>query len=173
MKRMQILQPEMKALQEKYKDDPTRQQKELMELYRKHKVNPMSGCLPMIIQMPIFFSLYQVLGKVIELRGAPFYGWITDLSKPDTIMVVMGISINILPLLMGVTMWVQQKMTTTPDPKSAMMGQMMTLVFIFIFWNMPSGLVLYWFITNILSILQQHYINKQEIPIHMPHAEAS
>ena len=173
MKRMQILQPEMKALQEKYKDDPTRQQKELMELYRKHKVNPMSGCLPMIVQMPIFFSLYQVLGKVVELRGAPFYGWITDLSKPDTIMVVMGISINILPLLMGVTMWVQQKMTTTPDPKSAMMGQMMTLVFIFIFWNMPSGLVLYWFITNILSILQQHYINKQEIPIHMPHAEAA
>jgi len=173
MKAMQILAPEVKLLQEKYKDDPARQQKEMMELYRKNKVNPMSGCFPMLLQMPIFFSLYQVLGKVIELRGAPFFGWIHDLSKPDTITVIAGMPINILPLLMGATMWVQQKMTTTPDPKSAMMSQFMTIFFLFIFWNMPSGLVLYWFVQNLLSILQQHYINKQDIPIHLSHSEAN
>ncbi len=172
MKGMQLLAPEMKAIQEKFKDDPQRQQKEMMELYRKYKVNPMSGCLPMLIQMPIFISLYQVLGKVIELRGAHFFGWITDLSKPDTITMIMGLPINILPILMGVTMWLQQKMTTSPDPKSARMGQIMTVVFLFIFWSMPSGLVLYWFVTNILSILQQHYINKQDFPVHLHHAEA-
>ena len=126
----------------------------------------------MLIQMPIFISLYQVLGKVIELRGAHFFGWITDLSKPDTITMIMGLPINILPILMGVTMWLQQKMTTSPDPKSARMGQIMTVVFLFIFWSMPSGLVLYWFVTNILSILQQHYINKQDFPVHLHHAEA-
>lgn len=169
MRKMQLIAPEMKALQEKFKDDPARQQKEIMGLYQKHKVNPMSGCLPLLIQMPIFIALYQVLGKVVELRGAPFFWWITDLSRPDTIGHIpgLGIAINILPILMGVTMWVQQKMTTTPDPKSAMMSQFMTIFFIFIFWNMPSGLVLYWFITNILSIAQQHYINKQDIPLHI------
>lgn len=171
MKGMQLMSPEMKAIQEKYKDDPQRMQREMMELYRKYKVNPMSGCLPMLIQMPVLISIYQVLGKVIELRGASFVWWMTDLSKPDTIATVMGLPINILPILMGATMYLQQKMTTTPDPKSAQMGQIMTIVFLFIFWSMPSGLVLYWFVTNLLSILQQHYVNKQEFPMHLHHAE--
>lgn len=173
MKAMQLLAPEMKKLQEKFKDDPARQQKETMALYKKHKVNPVAGCLPMLIQMPILFSFYAVLGKAIELRGAHFIWWITDLSKPDTVAYIAGFSINILPILMAATQWVQQKMApATPDPKNAMMGQMMTFVMLFIFWNMASGLVLYWFISNILSILQQHYINKQAIPVHLPHAHS-
>lgn len=173
MKRMQMLAPEMKSLQEKYKDDPARQQKELMALYKKYKVNPMSGCLPLLIQMPIFIALYNVLWKIVELRGAPFIFWIQDLSRPDTIAFLFGFPINILPLLMAATMWLQQKMTTTTDPKMAMMAPIMTIVFLFIFWNMPSGLVLYWFISNLLSILQQHYINKQAIPISLPHKKES
>ncbi len=173
MKAMQALAPEQKMISEKFKDDPARQQREVMALYKKHKVNPVSGCLPMLIQMPILYSFYAVLGKSIELRGAPFFGWITDLSKPDTVATVAGFSINILPILMSATMWVQQKMSpTSPDPKNAMMSQMMTVVFLFMFWNMPSGLVLYWFVSNILSVLQQHYINKQVIPVHLPHAHS-
>jgi len=166
MKTMQKLQPKLAKLKEKYGDDKERLNKELMQLYRTYKVNPMSGCLPMLLQIPVFFALYKVLLQAIELRHAPFSLWINDLSAPDRLM-IPGVEIPylggipVLTLLMGASMFLQQKMSPTSlDPTQARMMMMLPLVFTFFFINFPSGLVLYWLVNNILSIAQQYYVNK-------------
>jgi YidC/Oxa1 family membrane protein insertase len=153
MKEMKKLQPEMAKLKEKFKDDREKLNKEVMELYRRYKVNPMSGCLPMVIQIPIFFALYKVLLYSIEIRQAPFYWWIQDLSAPDPYY--------ISPIVMGASMFIQQWLTpTTGDPTQAKMMLIMPVVFTFMFLNFPTGLVIYWLFNNVLSIGQQLYINK-------------
>ena len=154
MKEMKKLQPEMAKLKEKFKDDKEKMNKETMELYRRYKVNPMSGCLPMVIQIPIFFALYKVLLYSIEIRHAPFYWWIQDLSAADPYY--------ISPILMGASMFIQQWMTpTTGDPTQAKMMLIMPVVFTFMFLTFPTGLVIYWLFNNLLSIGQQIYINKK------------
>lgn len=154
MEEMQRLQPYLKELRLKYKDDPRRMNKELMELYREHHVNPMSGCLPMLLQMPIFIALFTTLRNTIELREASFL-WIKDLSQPDTIFYMAGIPINPLPLVMGLSMFWQQKISTT-DPEQARMMVFMPVIFTVMFYNFSSGLVLYWFLQNILTIGHQY-----------------
>ncbi len=166
MKNMQKLQPKVAKLKEKFKDDPTRMNKEMMALYKTYKVNPVGGCLPMVIQIPFFFALYRVLMSAIELRHAPFFWWINDLSAPDRLMIGFNIpwlhGIPVLTLLMGVSMYLQQKMTpTTADPTQAKLMQFLPVIFTFMFINFASGLVLYWFVNNLLAILQQHLINRQ------------
>ena len=139
-------------------------QAEMMELYKKYKVNPVGGCLPMILQIPVFFALYKVLLVSIELRSAPFMLWITDLSAPDTLFGHIGgfSAGGPLPYLMGITMVVQQKMTpSSMDPKQAKMMMFMPVIFTFMFLNFASGLVLYWLVNNVLSIAQQFYINRK------------
>ncbi len=154
MKKMQKLQPLMAELKEKYKKDPQRLQKETMLLYKKHKVNPVGGCLPLLLQIPVFIALYNVLLKAIELRGAPFILWITDLSAKDPYYV--------LPIVMGLSMVIQQKMTPTAmDPKQAKIMMLMPVVFTFMFLTFPAGLVIYWLVNNILGIIQQYYANKK------------
>lgn len=153
MKEMQKLQPKMTELREKYKDDKERMSREVMELYRKNKVNPLSGCLPMIVQIPVFIALYNVLLNAIELRHAPFHLWIMDMSTKDPYYVT--------PILMGASMFLQQKMSpAAPDPTQQKVMMMMPVIFTVMFINLPSGLVLYWLVNNILSIAQQYYILK-------------
>ena len=166
MKEMQKLQPKMAALKEKHKKDRDAMNKAVMELYQTHKVNPLGGCLPMVIQMPIFIALYRALMSSIELRHAPFMLWMTDLSAADALfthMLGLPFTLGPLPLLMGASMFVQQKMTpsTGMDPNQAKMMMALPLVFTVMFLNMPTGLVLYWLVNNILTIGQQMYINKQ------------
>jgi YidC/Oxa1 family membrane protein insertase len=166
MKNMQKLQPKMVKLKEKYKDDPAMMNKEVMNLYKTYKVNPLGGCLPMVLQIPVFFALYKVLLMCIELRHAPFTLWITDLSAPDRLMIGMNIpylgGIPVLTLLMGASMFLQQKMTpTTADPTQAKIMMFLPIMFTFMFLNFASGLVLYWFVNNLLAILQQYLINQQ------------
>lgn len=164
MKKLQEIQPKMNEIREKYKKDPQKMQQEMMELYKKYKVNPMGGCLPMVLQIPVFFALYKVLLVSIELRGAPFMLWITDLSAPDTLFGhIAGFSLGgPLPYLMGITMIIQQKMTPSGmDPKQAKMMMLMPVIFTFMFLNFASGLVLYWLVNNLLSIGQQFFINKK------------
>ncbi|MDD3846707.1 MAG: membrane protein insertase YidC [Syntrophorhabdaceae bacterium] len=166
MAKMQAVQPEIKKLQEKYKNDKARLNQELMQIYKSRGVNPMSGCLPMLPQIPVFFALYKALSGAIELRHAPFLWWINDLSAPEDLFsfAVMGytIPIRLLPLIMGVTQVIQQKMTpTSTDPMQQKMMMFMPIVFTFIFWGFPSGLVLYWLVYNVASIGQQYYINKK------------
>ncbi len=154
MKSMQKLQPEMKRLREKYGSDKQRLNQELMGFYKENKVNPLGGCLPMLIQIPVFFALYRVLLGSIELRHAPFMLWITDLSAKDPYYVT--------PLIMGATMFLQQKMTpTNMDPTQEKIMLMMPVVFTFMFLNFPSGLVIYWLVNNVLTILQQYIIRRQ------------
>jgi len=154
MKEMKKIQPEMAKLREKFKDNKEKLNKEMMDLYRRYKVNPMSGCLPIAIQIPIFFALYKVLLYSIGIRHAPFYWWIHDLSAQDPYY--------ISPILMGASMFVQQWMTpTTGDPTQAKMMLIMPVVFTFMFLSFPTGLVIYWLFNNLLSIGQQIYINKQ------------
>ena len=153
MKEMQKVQPEMAMLREKYKDDKARLNREMMDLYKRRKVNPLGGCLPMVVQIPIFFALYWALMGSIELRHAPFILWINDLSYRDPIY--------ISPILMGASMLWQQKMTPTMgDPRQAKMMMFIPIIFTFIFLSFPAGLVIYWLITNILTIAQQYLINK-------------
>jgi len=153
MKEMQKLQPKMQELKDKYKDDRDGLNRAVMELYKTHKVNPLGGCLPMIVQIPVFFGLYKALMFSIELRHAPFYFWLQDLSAKDPYYVT--------PIIMGATMFIQQKMTpTNMDPIQAKMMLALPVVFTFMFLNFPSGLVLYWLVNNILTIAQQAYINK-------------
>ncbi len=166
MKTMQKLQPKLKKLKEKYGDDKVKMQQEMMQLYRTYKVNPMSGCLPMVLQIPVFFALYKVLLQAIELRHAPFMLWINDLSAPDRLMIpgvhipYLG-GIPVLTLLMGVSMYFQQKLSPSSlDPTQAKMMQFLPVIFTFMFINFPSGLVLYWLLNNIFSIAQQVYVNK-------------
>jgi YidC/Oxa1 family membrane protein insertase len=156
MKGLQKIQPLMKEIQEKYKDDRQRQNQELMKLYKDHKINPMGGCLPLVLQIPILFALYRVFQSAIELRQTPFHiagTWLPDLSAPDPYLIT--------PLLMGASWFVQQKMTPTPgDAMQQKIMMMMPLIFTFMFLTFPSGLVIYWLISNILSIIQQAYINR-------------
>ncbi len=166
MKNMQKLQPKIAKLRERYKDDPSKMNQEMMTLYKTYKVNPVGGCLPMLIQIPFFFALYQVLLAAIELRHAPFLLWMTDLSAPDRLWIGFDIpylhGIPILTLLMGASMFFQQKMTpTTADPAQARIMQFLPVVFTVMFINFASGLVLYWLINNLLSILQQYLINRK------------
>lgn len=167
MKKMQKLQPQIAKLREKYKGDKQRMNQEIMQMYKTYKVNPMGGCLPMVVQIPVFIAFYKVLGASIELRHAPFMLWINDLSAPDRLFPDLGIpyvgGIPVMTLLMGASMFIQQKMTpTTGDPTQAKMMMMMPIVFTFIFINFPSGLVLYWLVNNLLSIGQQYYTNKSK-----------
>ena len=164
MKSMQKLKPEMDKIKERFKNDRQRQGKETMELYKKHRVNPMGGCLPMLVQIPVFFALYRSLYQAIELRHAPFMLWITDLSAADTLFsdaLDLGFALGPLPLIMGFTMFVQQKMTPTAgDPNMAKMMLWMPVIFTFLFLSFPSGLVIYWLINNVLTIAQQYYIHR-------------
>ncbi len=166
MKDMQKLQPKIAKLREKYKDNKEKLNQETMALYKTYKVNPMGGCLPMVIQIPVFFALYSLLGYAIELRHAPFFLWINDLSAPDRLPIgiqipYVGNGIPVLTLLMGASMFIQQKMTpTTGDPTQAKMMLFLPVIFTFMFINFAAGLVLYWLVNNVLSIGQQYYINK-------------
>ncbi len=155
MQSMQQVQPKMAQLRKKHKDDPQTLNREIMELYKKHKVNPLGGCMPMLLQIPVFFALYKVLMVSIELRHAHFLPvWITDLSAHDPVF--------ILPVLTGASMFLQQKMTpSTGDPSQAKIMMLMPLIFTFMFLKFPSGLVLYWFVNNLLTIWQQ-YLNQKK-----------
>ena len=162
--KMQLLAPKMQELREKYKDDLTKQQQETMKLYQEYGISTTGGCLPLLIQMPILFALYRVLNSSIDLRQAGFALWINDLSMPDKIVSwnfsFLGLShVSGLALAMSLSMFIQQKMTLT-DPKQKAMVYMMPIMFLLMFSNLPSGLNLYYFVFNILSILQQIYINK-------------
>jgi len=164
MSKMQEIQPEMKRIQEQYKDDQARLQQEMMALYKRKGVNPMGGCLPLFLQIPVFLGLYNSLLKAIELRHAPFALWITDLSAPEYLK-VMGLGIPVMILLMGASMILQQ--WTTPsavDPQQKRMMMMMPVVFagMFILFPMPSGLVLYWLVNNVISIVQQNYMRSHK-----------
>jgi len=169
MKEMQKLQPLMAKIREKYKDNREQMNKELMGLYKTYKVNPMGGCLPMVIQIPVFFALFRILGNSIELRHAPFILWVNDLSAPDRLFnfpfqipfMSPPYGIPVLTLLMGASMFIQQKMTPTPgDPTQAKIMMFLPVIFTVMFINFPSGLVLYWLTNNLLSIGQQYRIKK-------------
>ncbi|MBK5094885.1 MAG: membrane protein insertase YidC [Deltaproteobacteria bacterium] len=167
MKKMQELGPIMKQIKEKYKDDKARQQQETMNLYKTYKINPMSGCLPMVLQIPVFIALYKGLLVAIELRHSPFMFWINDLSAPEHLwdIAVAGytIPVRLLPLLMGVSMFVQQKLSPSGgmDPAQQKMMLFMPLIFTFMFWGFPTGLTIYWLMNNLLSIGQQLIQNRQ------------
>ncbi len=168
MSEMQYIQPKMTEMREKYKDDPQRMNKEMMKLYKEHGVNPLGGCLPMLLQMPVLFSLFIVFRSTIQLRGKPFFLWINDLSSPDTLhlgfsLPFFGDSIHVLPIVMGITMIWQSKMSMT-DPKQKFMIYFMPLFMIFIFYSLPSGLNLYYAVFNLLSMAQTHYIKKKMHP---------
>ncbi|MDY6861963.1 MAG: membrane protein insertase YidC [Thermodesulfobacteriota bacterium] len=156
MKEMQKIQPKINAIKEKYKDNKEGLNKEIIELYRTNKVNPLGGCLPMLLQIPVFFALYKVLLDSIELRHAPFILWINDLSAKDPYYIT--------PILMGISMFIQQKMTPqVGDPTQAKLMLILPVIFTFMFLNFPSGLVIYWLVNNLLSIVQQFYINKYQV----------
>ncbi|MGH1373049.1 MAG: membrane protein insertase YidC [Cellvibrionaceae bacterium] len=153
MAKMRKFGPEMQRMKELYGDDRQKMSQEMMKLYKKEKINPLSGCLPILVQMPVFISLYWVLMESVELRHTPFLGWIADLSVKDPFF--------ILPVIMGATMFIQQKLNPTPpDPTQARIMQMMPIVFTFMFLWFPAGLVLYWVVNNTLSIAQQYVITK-------------
>jgi YidC/Oxa1 family membrane protein insertase len=164
---MQKLQPQMAHIREKYKDDSETMNREIMELYKRHKVNPLGGCLPMVLQIPVFIGLYNALLNSVEMRHAPFMWWITDLSAPDRLgelqlPFVQGAGIPILTLVMGASMFVQQWMTPAAgDPAQQRVMMIMPVMFTFMFVNFPSGLVLYWLVNNVLTIAQQVYMNRK------------
>jgi len=179
MAKMKAVQPQMTALRERYADDKAKQQQELMELYKREKINPLAGCLPIAIQIPVFFSLYKVLFVTIEMRHAPFFGWIHDLSAQDptnifnlfglipvdpTILPLVGsfLHLGAWPLIMGVTMWVQMKLNPAPpDPTQQMIFNWMPIIFTFMLANFPAGLVIYWAWNNTLSVIQQSVIMRK------------
>ena len=166
IRKMQLLQPRLKELQQKYKNEPLKQREALAKLYRDEKVNPMGGCLPLLLQMPVFFALYRVLSGSVQLRGAPFLLWITDLSRPEVLFSfggsVLGLSgMGLLPVMMGLAMFFQQKMSAT-DPKQKSMMYIMPIFMTWLFMRFPAGLTLYWFVNNILTIAQQEIIKLSE-----------
>jgi YidC/Oxa1 family membrane protein insertase len=173
MSKMKKLQPEMEKLKERFPDDRMKMQQEMMELYKREKVSPVSGCLPILVQIPIFFALYKVIYTTIELRHAPFFGWIQDLSAhdPTSIFNLFGLipwspplflMIGIWPIIMGITMWLQMRLNPTPpDPVQAQLFNWMPLLFTFMLGTFPAGLVIYWAWNNTLSILQQAFIMKK------------
>jgi YidC/Oxa1 family membrane protein insertase len=170
MNQMKKLQPLIKEIREKYKNDKKKLNEETMALYRTYKINPLGGCLPMLVQLPVFFALYRMLYEAIELRHAPFLLWINDLSAPDRLLrfnfsipfMHPPYGIPVLTLIMGASMLLQQKMSPPMgDPTQAKMMMFMPIVFTVIFINFSSGLVLYWLVNNVVSILQQQYITKK------------
>ncbi|MGI6245018.1 MAG: membrane protein insertase YidC [Pseudochelatococcus sp.] len=179
MAKMKAVQPEMLAIRERYKEDKVKQQQALMDLYKKEKINPIAGCWPMLVQIPVFFALYKVLFITIEMRHAPFFGWIKDLSAPDPLPIltlfglipwdpsqvpVLGpfLIIGLWPVLMGITMFVQMKMNPAPpDPIQQTMFTWMPILFTFMLASFPAGLVIYWSWNNLLSVLQQGYIMRK------------
>src|SRR5579872_161907 len=179
MAKMKSVQPQLALLKERYPDDKVKQQQEMMEIYKKEKINPIAGCLPVALQIPVFFSLYKVLFVTIEMRHAPFYGWIKDLSAPDptnlfnlfgllpfdpTHLPVFGtyLALGVWPLIMGVTMWLQFKLNPAqPDPTQQMIFSWMPLIFTFMLAGFPAGLVIYWAWNNLLSVLQQSLIMRR------------
>ncbi|MFP4225532.1 MAG: membrane protein insertase YidC, partial [Desulfobacterales bacterium] len=172
MAEMKKLQPLMADIRKKYKDDKKRMNEELMQLYKTYKVNPMSGCLPMLVQIPVFIAFYRMLYEAIELRHAPFMLWINDLSAPDRLfhfdinipLMLPPYGIPVLTIIMGATMFLQQKLSPPPgDPAQAKFMMMMPLVLTVIFINFPAGLVLYWLVNNVISIAQQYYITKKHV----------
>ena len=176
MAKMKAVQPEMMAIRERYADDKMKQQQAMMELYKKEKINPIAGCLPILVQIPVFFALYKVLFVTIDLRHAPFFGWIKDLSAPDpttifnlfgllpwdpSIVPVIGpfLMLGLWPLIMGVTMWFQMKLNPPPpDPTQKMIFDYMPIIFTFMLASFSAGLVIYWAWNNTLSVLQQSVI---------------
>ncbi len=172
MKKMKKLQPEVERIKDLYSDDKTRLHQEIMALYKREKVSPLSGCLPLLIQIPVFFSIYKVLYVTIEMRHAPFFGWIRDLSSsdPTSIFNLFGLlawsppsflMVGVWPILMAITMYLQQRMSPEPaDPVQASVMRFMPLMFLVMFSRFPAGLLIYWTWNNILSIIQQYYINK-------------
>jgi YidC/Oxa1 family membrane protein insertase len=180
MAKMKKLQPEMTKLRDRYKDDRVKQQQAMMELYKKEKVNPLAGCVPILIQIPVFFALYKVLFVTIEMRHAPFFGWIEDLSAPDPTSIfnlfgvipwdpstvpVIGafLMLGVWPIIMGITMWLQMKMNPAPpDPTQAMIFNWMPIFFTFLLASFPAGLVIYWAWNNSLSVLQQYVIMRRQ-----------
>jgi len=162
MARMKEVQPRLLEMKERYKGEPQKLNQAMMEMYRKEKINPLGGCFPVLIQIPVFIALYWVLLASVEMRAAPWLGWIQDLSKPDTLFGVwFGAPIGLLPILMAISMFIQTKLNPTPpDPVQAKLMMLMPIVFSFMFFFFPAGLVLYWVVNNILSIAQQWQINK-------------
>jgi YidC/Oxa1 family membrane protein insertase len=179
MAKMKSVQPQLAALKERYPDDKVKQQQEMMEIYKKEKINPIAGCLPVALQIPVFFSLYKVLFVTIEMRHAPFFGWIKDLSAPDptnlfnlfgllhfdpTQLPLFGhyLALGVWPIIMGITMWFQMKLNPTPpDPTQQMIFGWMPLIFTFMLAGFPAGLVIYWAWNNLLSVLQQSFIMRR------------
>ncbi len=178
MRRMSALSPKMQELKEKYKDDPTRMNSELMKLYKEHGVNPVGGCLPMMIQIPIFFGLFSMLGQVAELRNAPFL-WVRDLSQPDTLAIIpglgwipilgtpgVGLTINLLPILMGVTNLLLIRMTPkTGDPTQQRVMMFMPIIFLVFCYNFAAALALYYTTLNLFTILQLWHNQRQPAPV--------
>jgi YidC/Oxa1 family membrane protein insertase len=165
MQAMKKIQPKIAQVREKYKDDREKLNQELMALYKTYKVNPMGGCLPMVLQIPVFIALYRMLNTAVELRHEPFMLWINDLTAPDRLQIGVPIpylgGIPVLTLLMGISMFLQQKMTpSTGDPRQEQVMLLMPVIFTVFFINFPAGLVLYWLVNNILSIVQQYWINR-------------
>jgi YidC/Oxa1 family membrane protein insertase len=172
MREMQALQPKLQALKEKYKNDKQRLGQETMKLYKEAGVNPLGGCLPMVLQMPVFIALFNVLRNTIELRQAPFFGWVNDLSQQDVLLKLpvtlpmLGSAVSVLPIAMGASMLLQTRIggsiagPESSATQSKMFQYMMPVVFTVLFYRMPSGLVVYWIINTVLSIAQQYYINK-------------
>lgn len=154
MNKLKDLAPKMKEIQQKYKDDKQKQSMHMMELYKKHNANPMGGCLPLILQIPVFFAIYRVLLNAIELKGAEWIFWVQDLAEMDPYFV--------LPILMGASMWLQQRITpnTMQDEMQKKIFQMLPIIFTFFFLWFPAGLTLYWFVNNVFTIAQQYYINQ-------------
>jgi YidC/Oxa1 family membrane protein insertase len=179
MAKMKSVQPQLAALKERYPDDKMKQQQEMMEIYKKEKINPIAGCLPVALQIPVFFSLYKVLFVTIEMRHAPFFGWIKDLSAPDptNLFTLFGLlsydptqlplfghylALGVWPIIMGITMWFQMKLNPTPpDPTQKMIFDWMPLIFTFMLAGFPAGLVIYWAWNNLLSVLQQSFIMRR------------
>jgi YidC/Oxa1 family membrane protein insertase len=166
MRRMQKLQPELKALREKYKDNQQELNRKTWQLYQQHKVNPLGGCLPILLQIPVFFALYQTLESSIELRHIPFL-WATDLSRPDTIAQILGLKIHPFILMMTVLMMAQQYLTPTAgDPVQQKMLMFMPLIMLIFLYDLPAGLTLYWTVSQIISIMQllinQHFATRGE-----------
>jgi YidC/Oxa1 family membrane protein insertase len=174
MAKMKKLQPQMEALRERYKDDKVKQQQELMDLYRREKVNPVAGCLPVVFQIPVFFALYKVLYITIDMRHAPFFGWIKDLSAPDptSLFNLFGLlpydvppflHVGVWPLVMGITMWLQMQLNPKqPDPVQQQIFSWMPVIFTFLLASFPAGLVIYWAWSNTLSLAQQYFIMKRQ-----------
>jgi YidC/Oxa1 family membrane protein insertase len=167
MRAMTRLQPEMDRIREKFKNKPEAMNAAIMALYKENKVNPAGGCLPMLLQMPLFFALYAVLFNAIELRQAPFFGWIHDLAAPDQLLMVAGMPLNVLPLIMTATGFLQQKLTPTPSQQATTM-YLMNFFMLFIFYGLPSGLVFYWTVMNLYTALQQWLVMRGDDGVVVP-----